>query len=156
MRRSSPVLPTTTTPPGSWTRSRPRRNLAAPTPPASATSMGLPRELVRRARTRIAPAPRLWTDRGRRGSLAPGARRATLGARGALGGRRGRGLGGRSGGGRRVGHGRRRGERRLGLGRRRRGGLRRRLGHRRRRGQRVRRAGTGRGRGDEDRRRDRL
>src|SRR5215217_757246 len=43
MRRSSPVLPTTTRSPGSWTRSSPRRNLAAPTPPASATSMASPR-----------------------------------------------------------------------------------------------------------------
>src|ERR687898_2401758 len=43
MRRSSPVLPTTSRSPGSCTRSSPRRNLAAPTPPASATSMAFPR-----------------------------------------------------------------------------------------------------------------
>src|SRR4029453_17272770 len=84
MRRSSPVLPTTSRSPGSWTGSSPRRNLAAPTPPASATSMAGPLGAGPGAVPRIATA-----GRGRRagGGGLGGAGRGGGGGGGA-GGRR--------------------------------------------------------------------
>src|SRR5215217_6680236 len=69
MRRSSPVLPTTTRSAGSWTRSSPRRNLAAPTPPASATSIWAP-SVGAGAAPRIAPGQRRRVSGA--GSAAPG------------------------------------------------------------------------------------
>src|SRR5215216_3099204 len=77
-RRSSPVLPTTTRSPGSWTRSSPRRNLAAPTPPASATSMASPRSGPGAAPQDSRPAVREggqgWVDggAGSTGAASPG------------------------------------------------------------------------------------
>src|SRR6266511_2411732 len=97
MRRSSPVLTTTTSCSGGWMRTRPRKKRPAPTPPASATSKeGLSvsgpgwgavchRPARRRQRSAVLAA---W--RGLRGALLLRADQGALGdGSGLLGGRGG-------------------------------------------------------------------